>query len=85
MIYGILDERYFRVGREPIAQIMLIKHGISISGRQIGRIMHENHLACEIRVARKIPERKDTTATIPDLVKRDKIIKIINKLFVLTM
>ena len=33
--------------------------------------MHENHLTCEIKVARKIPERKDTTAMIPDLVKRD--------------
>ena len=71
MIYGILVERYFRIGREPIARIMLTKYGISISGRQIGRIMHENHLACGIRVARKIPERKDTTAMIPDLVKRD--------------
>ena len=71
MIYDILVERYFRVGREPIAQIMLTKYGISISGCQIGRIMHENHLVCEIRVARKIPERKDTTAIIPDLVKRD--------------
>ena len=50
---------------------MFTKHGISISGRQIGRIMHENHLACEIKVVRKIPERKDTTATIPNLVKRD--------------
>ncbi|MBQ3621751.1 DDE-type integrase/transposase/recombinase [bacterium] len=39
--------------------------------RQIGRIMHENYLSCEIRVARKIPERKDTTATVSDLVKRD--------------
>ena len=71
MIYDILVERYFRVGREPIAKIMLTKYGISISGRQIGRIMHENYLSCEIRVARKIPERKDTTAMIPDLVKRD--------------
>ena len=71
MIYDILVERYFRVGREPIAKIMFTKHGISISGRQIGRIMHENYLSCEIRVARKIPERKDTTATISDLVKRD--------------
>ena len=71
MIHDILAEYYFRVGREPIAHIMLTKHGISISGRQIGRIMHENHLACEIRVARKIPERKDTAAMIPDLVKRD--------------
>ncbi|MBO6095350.1 hypothetical protein J6P11_05115 [bacterium] len=50
---------------------MFTKHGISISGRQIGRIMHENHLACETRVARRIPERKDTTATVSDLVKRD--------------
>ena len=33
--------------------------------------MHKNHLSCEIRVARKIPERKDTTAMIPGLVKRD--------------
>ena len=33
--------------------------------------MHENHLTCEIKVARKIPERKDTTATISNLVKRD--------------
>ena len=71
MIYDILVERYFRVGREPIAQIMLTKHRISISGRQIGRITQENHLACEIRIVRKIPERKDTTAMIPDLVKRD--------------
>ena len=71
MIHDILAEYYFRVGREPIAHIMLTKHGISISGRQIGRIMHENHLACGIRVARKIPERKDTAAMIPDLVKRD--------------
>ena len=71
MIRDILVEYYFRVGREPIAQIMLTDYGISISGRQIGRIMHENHLACGIRVARKIPERKDTTAMIPDLVKRD--------------
>ena len=71
MIRDILAEYYSRIGREPIAQIMLTKYGISISGRQIGRIMHENHLACEIRVARKIPERKDTTAMIPDLVKRD--------------
>ena len=71
MIYDILVEHSFRVGREPIAQIMLKKYGISISGRQVGRIMRENHLACEIRVARKISERKDTTATVPDLVKRD--------------
>ena len=71
MIRDILAEYYSRIGREPIAQIMLTKYGISISGRQIGRIMHENHLACEIRVARKSPERKDTTAMIPDLVKRD--------------
>ena len=71
MIYAILAGYYFRVGREPIAQIMFTKYGISISGRQIGRIMHENHLSCEIRVARRIPKRKDTTAMIPDLVKRD--------------
>ena len=71
MIYDILAEYYFRIGREPIARIMLTKYGISISGRQIGRIMHENHLIFEIRVARKFLERKDTTATIPDLVKRD--------------
>ena len=71
MIYDILAERYFRVGREPIAQIMLTKYGIYIFRRQIGRIMHENYLACEIRVACKISERKDTTAMIPDLVKRD--------------
>ena len=71
MIHDILTEYYFRVGRELIAQIMLTKDGISISLRQIGRIMHENHLACEIRVALKILERKDTTATISDLVKRD--------------
>ena len=44
---------------------------ISISGRQIGRIMRENNITCEIRVARKIPERKDTNVNIPDLVKRD--------------
>ena len=71
MIYDILVEHSFRLGREPIAQIMLKKYGISISGRQVGRIMRENHLSCEIRVARKISERKDTTATVPDLVKRD--------------
>ena len=45
MIRDILAEYYSRIGREPIAQIMLTKYGISISGRQIGRIMHENHLA----------------------------------------
>ena len=33
--------------------------------------MHENYLSCEIRVACKIPEKKNTTAAIPDLVKRD--------------
>ena len=71
MIYDILAEYYFRIGREPIVQIMLTKYGISISRRQIGRNIHENHLACEIRVARKIPERKDTTSMIPNLVKRD--------------
>ena len=71
MIYGILVERYFRVGREPIAQIMFTKHGISISGRLIGRIMYENHLACEIRGACKIWEKKDTTAMIRNIVKRD--------------
>ncbi|MBQ5500759.1 MAG: DDE-type integrase/transposase/recombinase, partial [Mycoplasmataceae bacterium] len=71
MIYDILVEHSFRLGREPIAQIMLKKYGISISGRQVGRIMRENHLSCEIRVARKISERKDTAAMIPDLVKRD--------------
>ena len=71
MIYDILVEHSFRVGREPIAQIMLTKYGISISGRQVGKIMHENHLSCEIRVARKISERKDTSAIVPDLVKRD--------------
>ena len=70
MIYDILAEYYFCVGRQPIAQIIFTKHGISISGRQIGRIMHENHLACDIRVARKIPERKDTTVMILDLVKK---------------
>ena len=85
MIYDILAEYYFRISQEPIAQIMLTKYGISISGRQIGRIMHENHLACEIKVARKIPERKDTIATIPNLVKRDYDNQIINKLFVLAM
>ena len=70
-IYNIMTERFFRIGREPIAQIMFEKYGIRISARQIGRIMRENHLACEIRVARKIPERKDTSVNIPDLVKRD--------------
>ena len=58
MIYDILVEYSFRVGSEPIAQIMLKKYGISISGRQVGRIMRENHLACEIRVALKISEEK---------------------------
>ena len=33
--------------------------------------MHKNHLACEIRVAHKILERKHTDAMVPDLVKRD--------------
>ena len=33
--------------------------------------MHKNHLACEIRVARKISTIKDTAAMVPDLVKRD--------------
>ena len=33
--------------------------------------MHENYLSCEIRVACKIPEKENTTAAIPDLVKRD--------------
>ena len=64
MIYDVLAERYFRIGREPIVQIIQQKYGIFISGWQIGRIMHENHLACEIKVVRKIPERKDTAATI---------------------
>ena len=50
---------------------MHTKYGISISGRQVGRIMRENHLACEIRVARKISERKYIAAVVPDLVKRD--------------
>ena len=59
IIYGISVGRYFRIGREPIVQIIQQKYGIFISGRQIGRIMHENHLSCGIRVARKIPERKD--------------------------
>ena len=59
IIYGISVGRYFRVGQEPIVQIIQQKYGIFISGRQIGRIMHENHLSCGIRVARKIPERKD--------------------------
>ena len=54
-----------------LPQIILIKYGITISGHQIGRIMHENHLACEIRVTRRISERKDTAAMVPDLVKRD--------------
>ena len=85
MIYDILAEYYFCVGREPIVQIILTKYGIYISLHQIGRILHENHVDCEIRVARKIPERKDTAATIPDLVKRDYDNQIINKLFVLAM
>ena len=50
---------------------MFKKYGIKILGRQVGRIMRENNLACEIRVARKVPEIKNTKVNIPDLVKRD--------------
>ena len=72
MIYDILVERYFRVGREPIAQIMFHCYGYSISGKQICRIMRENHLSCEIRLnAWKPSEKKDTTVNVPDLVTRD--------------
>ena len=58
-IYNIMVEYFFRIGREPIAQILFKKYGIKISGRQVGRIMHENNLTCEIRVPCKIPERKE--------------------------
>ena len=58
MIYDILVKHYFKVGWEWIAQIMLTKYGIPIFGRQIGRIMHENHLACEIKVSRKFRKEK---------------------------
>ena len=58
MIYDILVKHYFKVGWERIAQIMLTKYGIPIFGRQIGRIMHENHLACEIKVSRKFRKEK---------------------------
>ena len=51
-------EHLFRIGREPIAQIMFEKYRIRISDRQVGRIMRENNLSCDIRVAHKIPERK---------------------------
>ena len=71
IIYEIMVDRFFRIGREPIAEIIIEKYGIPISGRQVGRIMRENNLFCKIRVAYKIPERKDTTANIADLVKRD--------------
>ena len=70
-IYNIMVEHLFRIGREPIAQIMFEKYRIRISDRQVGRIMRENNLSCDIRVARKTPERKNTNVNIPDLVKRD--------------
>ena len=51
-------EHFFRIGWEPIAQNMYKKYQIRISGCQVGKIMCKNNLTCDIRIARKIPERK---------------------------
>ena len=64
-------ENFFKIGREPIAQIMFQKYRIRISDHQVCRIMCENNLSCDIRVARKTPEKKNTNVNIPNLVKRD--------------
>ncbi|MBO6073260.1 hypothetical protein J6P59_06700 [bacterium] len=54
-----------------MAQLMFKVHKYVISDRQIGRIMKQNNLFSKIREPRKVPEIKNTSFLINDLVQRD--------------
>ena len=54
-----------------MAQLMFKVHKYSISYHQMGAIMKQNNLFCKIREPFKVPEIKNTSFLINDLVQRD--------------
>ncbi len=60
-----------RIGRKPMAALLLKIYDIHISYRQVGRIMNKLGLYCKVRARRKVKEKKITNTGIKDLVKRD--------------
>ncbi len=70
-IKEIFEDRKGRVGRKPISIILFKEYGISLSYRQVGRIMNELNLHCRVRAKRKAREKKITDSKIPNIVARD--------------
>ena len=60
-----------RRGRKGVAEYINKEGRIKISDRQVGRIMNKLGLFCNIRIAKKIKELKDTKVDINNLVLRD--------------
>lgn len=60
-----------RYGRNPISIILYKNYNIKLSYRQVGRIMNDLGLFCQIRKKRKNREIKNTRVKIQDIVKRD--------------
>ena len=54
-----------------MAQLMFKINKYAISDSQMGAIMKQNNLFCKIREPRKVPEIKNTSFLINDLVQRD--------------
>ena len=61
----------YRIGRKPVAQIIYKEYGVRYSDRQIGRIMSENGIKCNIRKPRRSKESKNIAANVNDIVLRD--------------
>lgn len=71
MIEEIMKKYKYRIGRKPVAQIIYKEYGVRYSDRQIGRIMSENGIKCNIRKPRRSKESKNITANVNDIVLRD--------------
>ena len=70
-VYDLFMKNQYRCGRRPMAQLMFKLNKYAIFDRQMGRIMKQNNLFCKIREPRKVPEIKNTSFLINDLVQRD--------------
>ena len=75
IIEKLIEEIFYkhkkRYGRKPISIILHKKYKISISYRQVGRIMNNLGLFCHIRKKRKNREIKNTKVYIQNIVERD--------------
>lgn len=70
-IIDIFYKYHKRLGRKPISVILKRDYNISLSYRQVGRIMNKLSLICIVRRKRKSKEQKNTNFKCDNIVNRD--------------